>query len=149
MTEIHEYNMALHSVGRKSEAIPLSVVVSLGTGMPPVIEQKEIDIFRPAGLMDMQRSVSGIMSILNLLVDQATLSDGRVVDRARAWCSMNGISYFRFNPQLSEDLAMDEKLEAPVSLKQRNFNYDKNGLLISLIACKHDVGNEVLYAQKS
>jgi len=31
------------------------------------------------------------------------------VDRARAWCSMAGVPYFRFNPQLSEDIAMDEK----------------------------------------
>lgn len=40
---------------------------------------------------------------------KATSSDGRVVDRARAWCSMIGVPYFRFNPQLSEDIAMDEK----------------------------------------
>ena len=32
MTEIHEYNMALMSVNRKSEAVPVSIVVSLGTG---------------------------------------------------------------------------------------------------------------------
>lgn len=31
------------------------------------------------------------------------------MDRARAWCSMAGVPYFRFNPQLSEDVAMDEK----------------------------------------
>lgn len=47
-----------------------------------------------------------------MLVDQATASDGRVVDRARAWCSMIGVPYFRFNPQLSEDIAMDEKSDA-------------------------------------
>jgi calcium-independent phospholipase A2 len=115
LTEVHEYNMAMRSVGRESEAAPLSLVVSLGTGMPPVVEQREIDVFRPGGLSDMQRSFNGFFSVINLLVDQATLSDGRVVDRARAWCSMNGISYYRFNPQLSEDLAMDEKMEAPVS----------------------------------
>lgn len=38
-----------------------------------------------------------------------TASDGRVVDRARAWCSTMGVPYFRFNPQMSEDIAMDEK----------------------------------------
>ncbi|KAJ8979119.1 hypothetical protein NQ317_017962 [Molorchus minor] len=48
----------------------------------------------------------------SLLVDQATSSDGRVVDRARAWCSSIGVPYFRFNPQMSEDVAMDEKSDA-------------------------------------
>lgn len=67
---------------------------------------------------------------MNLLIDQATASDGRVVDRARAWCSTLGVPYFRyinfincalsnyalififlcrFNPQLQEDIAIDEK----------------------------------------
>jgi len=30
-------------------------------------------------------------------------------NRARAWCSTIGVPYYRFNPQLSEDIAMDEK----------------------------------------
>lgn len=50
----------------------------------------------------------------NLLVDQATASDGRVVDRARAWCSMIGVPYYRFNPQMSVDIAMDEKIDEPL-----------------------------------
>lgn len=33
--------------------------------------------------------------LVNLLIDQATASDGRVVDRARAWCSTLGVPYFR------------------------------------------------------
>ncbi|XP_017091053.2 85/88 kDa calcium-independent phospholipase A2 isoform X1 [Drosophila bipectinata] len=109
MTEIHEYNMALRSVGRESEAIPVSVVVSLGTGHIPVTELKDIDVFRPESIWDTAKLAYGISTIGNLLVDQATCSDGRVVDRARAWCSTIGIPYFRFNPQLSEDIAMDEK----------------------------------------
>lgn len=32
-----------------------------------------------------------------------------MVARARAWCSSLGIPYFRFSPQLSEEVAMDEK----------------------------------------
>ncbi|GAB0089957.1 85/88 kDa calcium-independent phospholipase A2 [Sergentomyia squamirostris] len=109
MTEIHEYNMALRSVGRDAEAIPVSVVVSMGTGMIPVTELKEIDVFRPDSIWDTAKLAYGISAIGKLLVDQATASDGRVVDRARAWCSMIGVPYFRFNPQLSEDVPMDEK----------------------------------------
>lgn len=95
MTEIHEYNMALRRVGREKEAIPLSVVVSLGTGMIPVTELKEIDVFRPDSIWDTAKLAYGISAIGNLLVDQATASDGRVVDRARAWCSMIEVPYFR------------------------------------------------------
>lgn len=63
MTEIHEYNMALHSVGRKSEIIPLSVVVSLGTGLIPVTELKDIDVFRPESLIDMYKLTQGASAI--------------------------------------------------------------------------------------
>lgn len=109
MTEIHEYNMALTKIGRAKEAIPISCVVSLGTGMIPVTELKQIDVFRPDSIMDTAKLAYGISAIGNLLVDQATASDGRIVDRARAWCSMIGVPYYRFNPQMSVDVAMDEK----------------------------------------
>uniref|UniRef100_A0A1A9WKE4 PNPLA domain-containing protein n=1 Tax=Glossina brevipalpis TaxID=37001 RepID=A0A1A9WKE4_9MUSC len=81
MTEIHEYNMALCSIGCNSEAIPISIL-----NWPTVIS-----------------------AISNLLVDQATATNGRVIDRARAWCSTISVPYYRFNPQLSEDIATDEK----------------------------------------
>lgn len=63
MTEIHEYNMALHSVSRKSEIIPVSIVVSLGTGLIPVTELKDIDVFRPESLMDMYKLTQGASAI--------------------------------------------------------------------------------------
>ncbi|CAG9771001.1 unnamed protein product [Ceutorhynchus assimilis] len=109
MTEIHEHCLALKAVGREEEACPLSVVVSLGTGVIPGTELKDVDVFRPESLWDTTKLVMGIQNLYTLLIDQATLSDGRVVDRARAWCSSLGIPYFRFSPQLSEDVAMDEK----------------------------------------
>lgn len=74
MTEIHEYNMALLSVNRKSEAVPISSVVSLGTGLIPVTELKEIDVFRPDSIWDTAKLAYGISAIGNLLVDQATVS---------------------------------------------------------------------------
>ncbi|XP_035785979.1 85/88 kDa calcium-independent phospholipase A2-like isoform X3 [Anopheles albimanus] len=114
MTEIHELNAALHYTGRSAEAVPVSVVVSLGTGQPPVVDLKEIDVFRPDSIWDTTKAVYGISTISTLMVDQATASDGRVVDRARAWCSMIGVPYFRFNPQMSVDIAMDEKMDEPL-----------------------------------
>ena len=37
-----------------------------------------------------------------------TNSDDHVVERAKCWCEMVGLSYFRFNPPLSEDVELDE-----------------------------------------
>jgi len=38
LTEIHEYNLALEAKGTGEEAIPVSLVVSIGTGNIPVTE---------------------------------------------------------------------------------------------------------------
>ncbi|XP_050301399.1 85/88 kDa calcium-independent phospholipase A2 isoform X2 [Anthonomus grandis grandis] len=109
LTEIHEHCLALKAMGKENETCPASVVVSLGTGVIPVTELKAVDVFRPESIWDTTKLVMGIQNLGTLLVDQATLSDGRVVDRARAWCSSLGIPYFRFSPQMSEEIAMDEK----------------------------------------
>uniref|UniRef100_A0A023F206 phospholipase A2 n=1 Tax=Triatoma infestans TaxID=30076 RepID=A0A023F206_TRIIF len=109
ITEIHEYNMALKEVGRKAEMVKLSVVVSLGTGSVPLVKSDVMDIFWPSGFWDTAKLVSGVKSMQSVLIDQATLADGRVVDRTRAICSMLDVPYFRFSPQLSEDIVMDEK----------------------------------------
>ena len=51
-------------------------------------------------------------NMFNLLVEQACASEGSVVDRARAWCSSLHAPFFRFNPELSEDCAIDEHDDA-------------------------------------
>ncbi|KAK9502817.1 hypothetical protein O3M35_011519 [Rhynocoris fuscipes] len=109
IAEIHEYNTALKEVGRNDDTVKLSVVVSLGTGSVPLVKSDVMDIFWPSGIWDTAKLLSGVKSMQAVLIDQATLADGRVVDRTRAICSMLGLPYFRFSPQLSEDIAMDEK----------------------------------------
>lgn len=47
-------------------------------------------------------------NLFNVLVEQACSSEGRVTDRARSWCSNIHVPFFRFNPQLSQDIALDE-----------------------------------------
>lgn len=109
MTEIHERNLALEAAGRVNEITPVSLVVSLGTGLIPVTPLNGVDVFRPEAWWDTAKLVTGLSTLARLLVDQATCTDGRVVDRARTWCSMIGVPYYRFNPQLSSDIQMDEK----------------------------------------
>lgn len=70
LTEIHEYNLALRAKGKQIENNPLKVVVSLGTGVVPVTELKEIDVFRPESIWDSAKLVIGISAIGALLVDQ-------------------------------------------------------------------------------
>lgn len=109
LTEIHEYNTALRALGRHNEVTPPTVVVSIGTGLIPLRQLTTIDIFRPGNMWDTARLAMGISFLATLIVDQATLADGRVIDRCNAWCSTIGVPYFRFSPQLSEDISMDEK----------------------------------------
>ncbi|XP_046424777.1 85/88 kDa calcium-independent phospholipase A2-like [Neodiprion fabricii] len=114
LTEINEYNLALEAVGRTDEVKPISLVVSLGTGLIPVRKLENIDVFIPESLWDTPKVAKGLSALGTLLVDQATASDGRLVDRAKSWCSMIGVPYFRFNPQMSEEISMDEKSDEKI-----------------------------------
>ncbi|XP_053606881.1 85/88 kDa calcium-independent phospholipase A2 isoform X2 [Plodia interpunctella] len=113
LTELAEVHLALTATGQHEEAkkANLKVVVSCGTGLIPVTKLKDFDVFKPESLWDTARLACGLSAIGGLLVDQATQSDGRVVERARAWCSSAGVHYFRFSPQMSRDVAMDERLD--------------------------------------
>lgn len=111
LTELAELKLALEATGQHEAAKKtyLKVVVSCGTGSIPVQRLKDIDMFRPGGIFDTAKVAFGFKNITTLLVDQATQSDGRVVDRARAWCNGIGVPYYRFCPQITNDIDMDEK----------------------------------------
>lgn len=70
LTEIHEHCLALKAKGKENESCPVSVVVSLGTGLIPVTQIKEIDVFRPESIWDSAKLVIGISALGTLLVDQ-------------------------------------------------------------------------------
>ncbi|CAG9561409.1 unnamed protein product [Danaus chrysippus] len=113
LTELAELRLALEGTGQreKAKSTYLKVVVSCGTGLIPVSKLKDIDVFKPESLWDTARVAWGLSNIGGLLVDQATQSDGRVVERARSWCWSLGTPYYRFAPQMSRDVAMDERLD--------------------------------------
>lgn len=86
-------------------------MVSLGTGIPPKTGSNVslLDITWPSGVFDAITSVPRLASLVNLLIDQATQSEGRVVERAKAWCSSIEVPFYRFSPQMMEDVKLDEK----------------------------------------
>ena len=61
--------MALRASSREDEACPVTVVVSLGTGMIPVTQLK-VDDYRSERLWDNAKLIFGFSSLGGLLVDQ-------------------------------------------------------------------------------
>ncbi|XP_066990221.1 85/88 kDa calcium-independent phospholipase A2-like isoform X3 [Macrobrachium rosenbergii] len=107
LAEIEEWNMAVRAKGREDEVFNPSVVVSLGCGKPPVMLVDTVDVTLPS-ILDVRRGFQALYNLFNVMVEQACSSEGRIVDRARAWCSNLNVPFFRFNPQLSQDVALDE-----------------------------------------
>ncbi|XP_055459012.1 85/88 kDa calcium-independent phospholipase A2 isoform X1 [Psammomys obesus] len=112
MTEIHEYNQDLIRKGQGNKVKKLSIVVSLGTGRSPQVPVTCVDVFRPSNPWELAKTVFGAKELGKMVVDCCTDPDGRAVDRARAWCEMVGIQYFRLNPQLGTDIMLDEVSDA-------------------------------------
>ncbi|XP_051817891.1 85/88 kDa calcium-independent phospholipase A2 isoform X1 [Antechinus flavipes] len=108
MTEIHEYNQDMIRKGQGHKVKKLSLVVSLGTGKAPQVPVSCVDVFRPSNPWELARTVFGARELGKMVVDCCTDPDGRAVDRARAWCEMVDIHYFRLNPQLGTDIMLDE-----------------------------------------
>ncbi|XP_044533566.1 85/88 kDa calcium-independent phospholipase A2 isoform X1 [Gracilinanus agilis] len=108
MTEIHEYNQDMIRKGQGHKVKKLSLVVSLGTGKSPQVPVSCVDVFRPSNPWELARTVFGARELGKMVVDCCTDPDGRAVDRARAWCEMVDIHYFRLNPQLGTDIMLDE-----------------------------------------
>ncbi|XP_051790387.1 85/88 kDa calcium-independent phospholipase A2 isoform X2 [Erpetoichthys calabaricus] len=112
LTEVHEYNKALKQRGMGAEVVQLGVVVSLGTGKPPQVAVNSVDVFRPSNPLELAKTFVGAKELGRMLVDCCTDSDGRAVDRARAWCEMTDITYYRLSPQFSMEVTLDETQDA-------------------------------------
>lgn len=78
ITEIQEYNLALKAVGKEDEIAPLSVIISLGTGLIPVTALKDIDVFRPDSILQSAKLYYGISALGNLLVDQVVFFNSSI-----------------------------------------------------------------------
>ena len=95
----------------------LALVVSVGTGVLPSAEVEDVGIFVPnltnafKAIVNLPDTLSALGSFLNLLISQATVSNGQETIRAEAWCKSLGIPYYRLSVELKEviDLAESDK----------------------------------------
>lgn len=105
-----EYFLVNKASNNSSKQNKLSLVLSIGTGNPPVREGIPPDM---AGLMsprtygEMVRTVVNLTHILKVLVAGNLQTEGHVGKRAEAWCHSLGTPYFRLNPPLSQDLELN------------------------------------------
>ncbi|XP_053577225.1 85/88 kDa calcium-independent phospholipase A2 isoform X2 [Bombina bombina] len=112
MTEIHDYNTCMKLQGKVAQVKKLGIVVSLGTGKPPQITVSSVDVFRPSNPWEVMKTMVGARELGKMVVDCCTDSDGPAVNRARAWCDMIDVPYFRLSPQLETDVMLDEVSDA-------------------------------------
>ncbi|XP_055335151.1 85/88 kDa calcium-independent phospholipase A2-like [Paramacrobiotus metropolitanus] len=85
LTEIFDYNAYLKNQGRKSEVQEILCVLSLGTGRQPMLAVPSIDVYWPERFWDAAKIGLNASALGRLIIEQACQSEGRVVDRARAW----------------------------------------------------------------
>lgn len=89
-------------------------MVSLGTGGIPAHEVPVLDILRPDSFFGVAKMAFMASALGQLLIEQASQSDGQVVERARSWCNSTAVPYFRLNPPISEEISLDETNNAKI-----------------------------------
>lgn len=116
LTAFTKNNSALIASGRAHEVQKLRLLLSIGTGKPPVIPADVIDVGSLVSLNPYEPYQSALQA-LNLtqeLVSMATQTDAHVVERAHAWCRSTQVAYFRLNTPLSENLQLNVMEEAEI-----------------------------------
>ncbi|KFD72712.1 hypothetical protein M514_01837 [Trichuris suis] len=110
LSEIQLYKMALEYT-KSTEELEIGCLLNIGTGRIPdmPIESLNVGIASPIGMV-------GVLKNLGyMIMDQVTATEGRPVDRAKAWCNEMGIPFFRFSPQMTKDYLLDTKTDREVT----------------------------------
>lgn len=90
------------------EAESIHVIVSIGTGNQPVKESRATDSIWPTNALEAYKSITATVELAKMFVDTTCEADRWVISRARSWCEMTGINYYRLNPQLATEVQLDE-----------------------------------------
>lgn len=116
LTDFVNYNCALKQRNLDRLTGELDLVLSIGTGRPPVTPTEVIDIgsLFSLNLLEPYQSAVQALNLAQELVTMAVQTDAHVVQRAQAWCNSMQVAYFRLNPSLSENLQLNEIEEVEI-----------------------------------
>lgn len=116
LTDFVNYNCALEQRGFDDCKNELDLVLSIGTGKPPVIPTEVIDIGKLFSLnfLEPYQSALQAFNLAQEMVTMATQTDAHVVQRGQAWCNSMQVAYFRLNPPISENLQLNEIEEVEI-----------------------------------
>jgi len=106
LTEINKYYSDENSSSNQDNRI--GVVLSLGTGERTTSIMGNLDIKVPTKLTEMLECTIAGLELQKLVIDGACESNAHIVNRAKAWCDSLGAYYFRLNPYMSTNVAIDE-----------------------------------------
>lgn len=110
LTEITRYNKALRQSGRSSEIKQPGVLISVGTGRIPATKVKSVDVILPSvpnPFILVNSAIAGL-DLTQVMIEAATETNGHVNDRGAAWCDSIDAAYYRLQPQLKEDVLLNE-----------------------------------------
>jgi len=85
---------------KEGHKVTIGCVLSLGTGVVKPTPVKEVSVVTPHSPSDLLHDIEAIKNLIELLIDQSTLSAGMEITQARAWCDSMAIPYFRFSPPI-------------------------------------------------
>ncbi|EPB65101.1 hypothetical protein ANCCEY_15836 [Ancylostoma ceylanicum] len=102
----------IYQLGKPEQCCRIGCVVSLGTGRVPEAAVESLDLSVPKSFFDFasnfQNKLSLISHLKNLLLDQIGRADGTIVECSRAWSYCISAPFFRYSPNLSFAVELDE-----------------------------------------
>lgn len=103
-----------NEIEKEGNNAKLALVVSIGTGIPPSAEVEDVHIYVPnltnplKAIVNLPDTLSALGNFLNLLIAQATVSNGQEIVRTSAWCKSLGTQYYRLSPELDKVIDLTE-----------------------------------------
>ncbi|XP_054159621.1 85/88 kDa calcium-independent phospholipase A2-like [Oppia nitens] len=116
LSEHQLYQNALKAVGRQNETQTLDLVLSLGTGRPPIVPMEPVDLVKlwSYSLKEWYKNTAYLKQMFTLMINQVTATEGHITDRVESWCCGINTPYFRLNPILSEDISLNETSDVEI-----------------------------------